>query len=78
MFVFMKMVIDQEKSDCCNTDVSYIISIHAYVKLVIHIGDSNGNLSKVLFARIVNGSLVYEEGKDDNFVFGGKPRSLHG
>ena len=28
-------------------------------------------ISKVQFARIMNGSLVYDEGKDDNFVFEG-------
>ena len=39
-------------------------------------GDNNGDLSKVLFAKIVQDSLVYEEGKDDNFVFGGKPERM--
>ena len=43
---------------------------------MIHAGDSSGNLSKVLFAKILNDSLVYEEGKDDNFVFGGNPISI--
>lgn len=46
------------------------------MSIIIHVGDSNGNLSKVLFAKIINGSLVYEEGKDNNFVFGGNPRSI--
>ena len=40
---------------------------------MINIGDGNGDLSKVLFAKIKQNSLVYEEGKDDNFVFSGKP-----
>ena len=40
---------------------------------IIYTGDSSGNLSKVLFGRIdKDGNLVYEEGKDDHFVFGGK------
>ena len=45
--------------------------------IVIHVGDSSGNLSKVPFATILNGSLVYQEGRDDNFVFGGNPRTMH-
>ena len=40
---------------------------------MINIGDGNGDLTKVLFAKIKQNSLVYEEGKDDNFVFSGKP-----
>ena len=47
------------------------------VKYVFHTGDSSGNLSKILFAKIVNGNLVYEKGKDDHFVFGGKSRFMH-
>lgn len=31
----------------------------------------NGNLSKEQFATIVEGKLVYDEGKDDQYVFGG-------
>ena len=42
--------------------------------MFIHIltGDNvTGNLSRVQFARVINGNLVYDEGKDDNFVFEG-------
>ena len=42
-----------------------------------HTGDgSDGNLSKVLFARIVNGKLVYDDGKHDHYVFGGMTKDL--
>ena len=37
-----------------------------------HTGDgSDGNLSKVQFARILDGKLVYDDGKNDHYVFGG-------
>ena len=35
-------------------------------------GDNvTGSLLRVQFARVINGNLVYDEGKDDNFVFEG-------
>ena len=35
-------------------------------------GDSvSGDLSKVQFARIIDGNLIYDERKDDDFVFEG-------
>ena len=37
----------------------------------VHSGDSDGNLSRVLFAKIIEGNLIYEEGKDNYFVFEG-------
>lgn len=38
----------------------------------VYTGDGrNGNLSKEQFATIVEGALVYDEGKDDYYVFGG-------
>ena len=47
--------------------------ISSYVcSFIKHAGDgSTGNLSKVQFARIVNGKLVYDDGKHDYYVFGG-------
>ena len=42
-----------------------------------HTGDgSDGNLSKVQFARIVDGKLVYDDGKHDHYVFGGMTKNL--
>ena len=47
-----------------------------YVNNNVYTGDSrNGNLSKEQFATIVDGALVYDEGKDDYYVFGGMKRS---
>ena len=67
------MVIDKDKSGCCNTDVScfsYQLIWTVYAR--VHKGDNmSGDLSNVQFARIINGSLVYDEGKDDDFVFEG-------
>ena len=41
--------------------------------MIIHKGDTNtGSLSKIQFGRIVDGVLLYDEGKDDHFVFEGK------
>ena len=38
----------------------------------IYVGDDeSSNLSKVQFGRIVDGKLVYDEGKNDHFVFQG-------
>ena len=33
---------------------------------------TSSNLTKVQFAKIVNGSIVYDDGKNDHHVFGGK------
>ena len=33
---------------------------------------TSGNLAKVQFASIVDGALVYDDGKTDHHVFGGK------
>ena len=33
---------------------------------------TSGNLTKVQFAKVVNGSIVYDDGKNDHHVFGGK------
>ena len=33
---------------------------------------TNGNLTKEQFAKILNGSIVYDDGKNDYHVFGGK------
>ena len=72
MYFSAVMVIGQEKSDYCNTDVSCILSaIFVVIDIHIRLGGSDGNLSRVLFAKIIEGSLVYEEGKDDYFVYGG-------
>lgn len=72
MYFSMKMVIDQEKSDYCSIDVSFIISYIIMLMHIIHTGDSRtGILSKIQFGRIVDGNLVYDEGKDDHFVFEG-------
>ena len=44
-----------------------------YVYSKIYAGNGRSDeLTKVEFGRIVNGNLVYDEGKDDNFVFQGK------
>lgn len=70
----MIMVIDQERSDCCSTDVSFIMwtRVHIHNNIYNCTGDGrNGNLSKEQFATIVEGKLVYDEGKDDQYVFGG-------
>ena len=40
-------------------------------EISVHSGDSDGNLSRVLFAKIIEGNLIYEEGKDNYFVFEG-------
>ena len=43
-----------------------------YVYNNVYTGDGrSGNLSKEQFATIVEGALVYDEGKDDYYVFGG-------
>ena len=40
--------------------------------MVMHEGDdSTGILSKIPFGRIMDGNLIYDEGKDDHFVFKG-------
>ena len=71
MYFSTPMVTDQEKSDCCSIDVSCIISLEILLRHHNNTDDEDGNFSKIFFARIVNGSLVYEEGKDDHFVFEG-------
>ena len=45
--------------------------LHTYI--IIPTGEgTSGDLAKVQFAQIVEGSIVYDDGKSDHHVFGGK------
>ena len=73
MFISVTMVIDQDKSGYYNTDVSCIN--HELVTNCddcVHTGDGeSAGLSKVPFGIIMGENLVYDGGKDDQYVFGG-------
>ena len=67
MLVLILTVTDQEKFDCCSTEVSSAIS-----DLNLHSGTGKGgSLQKTQFARITNGTLVYKEGESDSTVYTG-------
>ena len=75
------MVIDWEKFDCYNIEVSIIyiviISLSHFAiimaNITIHITgvDEDANLEKVQFGRIINGELKYDSGESDSTVFAG-------
>ena len=64
------MVTDQEKFDCCSTEVS-IASVNSNICQSYLGTDKGGSLQKTQFARITNGRLVYEEGESDSTVYTG-------
>ena len=69
------MVIDQDNLECYNTEVSNFVVI----KLFLSDGDNcihaatgkDGSLEKILFARIIDKNLVYENGESDSTVYPG-------
>ena len=70
------MVTGLEELDYCSTDVSCIyveISMHILCTyIIIPTGEgTSGELAKVQFAQIVEGSIVYDDGKSEHDVFGG-------
>lgn len=74
MLLFLTMVIDQEKLECCNTDVSTVNMVfQEFCNNNYQITDTgeDGNLEKVQFGRIINGTLLYDNGESDSTVFKG-------
>ena len=46
--------------------------IHNYIIIIPTGKGTNGNLTKVQFAQVVKGRVVYDDGENDHSVFGGK------
>ena len=67
------MVIDQEKLNYYNTDVSVIMYFLKLLQLwQLTTGTGEGlKLKKVQFGRIIDGKLMYESGESDFTVFEG-------
>ena len=45
---------------------------HDYIIIIPTGKGANGNLTKVQFAQVVKGRVVYDDGENDHRVFGGK------
>ena len=53
MFAFFLVVIDQDKFNCCNTDVSHVIICSELIEMIIYIDTGTGEnygLERVQFA----------------------------
>ena len=71
------MVIDHRNFDCCSTEVGYFVVIHLNALNIFNYiataTGKNNSLEKTLFARIIDGNLVYKSGESDFSVFPGLP-----
>ena len=71
MLIFLIMVIEKDKLDCCNTDVSINIVYQVLVLAINFTDTEDGNLKKVQFGRIINNKLLFDSGESDSTVYKG-------
>ena len=73
MFIFFLMVIDQDRFNCCNTEVSSIIIAVKWLRYYCMYVDAANfdGLEKVQVAKLINGEFVYNSGENDSTVYAG-------